>query len=122
MRKVFYTVNRISRSLLGKAKKSLCEKDKVFYKYLDLEDKNVLYESEVPKKSIPFYTLFVEQRKDSDRPSSLYSIKALFELMQADIADIRFFSKSAVDPKYCLLAVDLFTSKTCTYPMKKGIC
>ena len=31
-----------------------------------------------------------------------------------------FFSKSAVDPKYCLLAVDLFTSKTFVYPMKRG--
>ena len=29
-----------------------------------------------------------------------------------------FFSKSAVDPKYCLLAVDLFTSKTLVYPIK----
>ena len=36
-------------------------------------------------------------------------------LMHADIADIRFFSKSAVDPKHCLLAVDLSTSKTYTY-------
>ena len=38
--------------------------------------------------------------------------------MHADIVDIQFCSKSIVDPKYCLLAVDLFTSKTCTYPMK----
>ena len=38
--------------------------------------------------------------------------------MHVDIADIRFFSKSAVDLKYCLLAVDLFTSKTYTCPMK----
>ena len=29
-----------------------------------------------------------------------------------------FFSKSAVYPKYCLLAVDLFTSKVCVYTMK----
>ena len=28
------------------------------------------------------------------------------------------FSKSAVDPKYCLLAVDLSTSKTFVYPIK----
>ena len=68
--------------------------------------------------SIPFYTLFVEQRKDIDRSSALYSIKASFELMHADIADIRVFSKSAVHPKYCLLAVDLFTSKKYSYPKK----
>ena len=57
---VFYAVDRINRLLLGKAKKSLYEKDKVFYEhYLDLEDNNVLYESEDSKKSIPFYILFV---------------------------------------------------------------
>ena len=116
---MFYAVDRISRLLLDKAKKLMYEKDKVFFKYyLDLEDKNVLYKSKDPKESIPFYTLFVEQKKDIDRLSVLYSIKAPFELMHADIADIRFFSKSAVDLKYCLLAVDLFISKTYTYPMK----
>ena len=35
-----------------------------------------------------------------------------------DIADIRFLAKLAVDPKYCLLFVDLFTSKIYVYPMK----
>ena len=105
---VFYVVDRINRLLLGKAKKSLYKKDKVFYEnYLDLEDKNVLYESEDPKKSMLFCTPFVEQRKDIDRSSALYSIKAPFEIMHVDIADIWFFSKLAVDPKYCLLAVDL---------------
>ena len=38
--------------------------------------------------------------------------------MHVDIADIQFFSKSAVIPKYCLLTVDLFTSEMYTYPMK----
>ena len=86
---MFYAVNRINISFLGKAKKSMYEKDKVFYKYyLDLEDKNVLYKSKDPKKSSPFYTLFVEQKKDIGRSSALYSIKTPFELMHADIADI----------------------------------
>ena len=39
-------------------------------------------------------------------------------MLQADIADIRFLAKSAVDPKYCLLFVNLFTSKIYVYPMK----
>ena len=53
---VFYAADRINRSLLGKAKKSLHEEDIVFYKYYShLEHKNVLYKSEDPKKSIPFY-------------------------------------------------------------------
>ena len=85
---------------------------------MDLEDKDVLYESEDPKKSILFYTLFVEQKKNIDRPFTLYSINAPFKLVHADIADIQFFSKSAVEPKYCLLAVDICTSKRYTYPIK----
>ena len=41
-----------------------------------------------------------------------------FQRVHADIADLRFLEKSAVDPKYALLAVDLFTSKVYVYPMK----
>ena len=116
---IFYAADRITRTLLNKARKSLNKKDKVFFKYyLDLEDKNVLYESENPKIKISFYTPFVKQRKDIDWPSALYNIKAPFELVHVDVADIRFFSKSTVDPKYCLLALDLFTCKMYVYPMK----
>ena len=115
----FYAADRITRTLLNKTRKSLYKKGKVFYKYyLDLEDKNVLYESEIPKVKIPFYTPFAEKRKDIDRSSTLYRINAPFELVHAYLADIRFFSKSAVDPKYCLLDVDLFTSKEYVYSMK----
>ena len=52
--------------LLNKATKLLYKKDQVFYKYLDLEDKNVLYENENTKTGISFCTPFVEQRKDID--------------------------------------------------------
>ena len=41
------------------------------------------------------------------------------QLVHADVADLNFFSKSTVAPKYCLLCVDMFTSKTYTYGMKK---
>ena len=95
-------------------------KDKIFYKfYLELDNKNIFYEQdEGTKTRILFYTPFVEQRKDIDCFSALYSIKMPFELVHADIADNRFFSKSTVDPKYCLLAVDLFTSKVYVYIIK----
>ena len=95
------------------------EKGKVFYKYyLDLGNENVLYESEDPKNYIPFYTHIVEQRKDIDSSSALHRIEAHFKLMHVDVADIRFFSKSAFDRKYCLLPVDLLNSKMYTYPIK----
>ena len=38
--------------------------------------------------------------------------------MHADIAETKFLVKSAVDSKYCLLLVDLFTSKVYVYPIK----
>ena len=60
---------------------------------------------------------FVNKRSNVIR-SSLSKISKPFELLLVDIADLRFLAKSAVDPKYCLLIVDLFTSKIYVYPMK----
>ena len=117
---VFHAADRINKTLLNKARKSFYKKDKIFYQfYLELENKNVFYENdEGTKMRIPFYAPFVEQRKDIDHSSALYIVKMPFELVHADIADIRFFPKSAVDPKYFLLAVDLFTSKVYVYTMR----
>ena len=50
---------------------------------------------------------------------TLHSFKRPFEALQVDIAYISLSARSAVDPKFCLLFVDLFTSKIYTYPMKK---
>ena len=60
---------------------------------------------------------FVNKRTNIDH-STLYCISKHFELVHIDIADLRFLAKSAVDPKYCLLVVDLFSSKIYVYPMK----
>ena len=70
-----------------------------------MEDKN-FYQ----KNNLPLVTSFVNKRSNIDH-STLYSIDKPFELLHADIADLRFLAKSAVNPKYCLLIVDLFTSK-----------
>ena len=50
--------------------------------------------------------------------STLYSFDGPFKLLHVDAANFEFLVKSAVDPKYCLLFVYLFTSKVYTYPMK----
>ena len=114
---VFYSADKISRTLLNKSRKSVYEKDRVFYDiHKSLEDKDVIWENE--KTRIPFYTPFVEQKEDIDRSSALYSIIAPMQFFHADVVDIRFFSKSAVDPKYALLCVDLFSSNIYVYPMK----
>ena len=66
---------------------------------------------------MPFATPFVDKKTNIDH-STLYNFHKPFEMLHADIADIRLLAKSAVDPKYCLLLVDLFTSKIYVYPMK----
>ena len=115
---VFYSADRINTTLLNKGRRSSYEKDKVFYKLFNtIEDRNIIYEDD--EKRIPFYTLFVEQKKDIDRSSSLYTINGPLQFFHADVAFLKFFAKSAVDPKYALLCVDLFTSKIYVYTMRK---
>ena len=49
----------------------------------------------------------------------LYSYNGHFQALQADITYIILLARSAVDPNFCLLFVELFTSKIYTYPIKK---
>ena len=66
-----------------------------------MEDKN-FYQN----NNLPLMTPFVNKRSNIDY-STLYSIGKPFELLHADIADLIFLDKSAVDPKCFLLIVDL---------------
>ena len=115
---VFYSADRINGPLLNKGRRSSYEKDKVFYKLFNtIEDRNIIYEDD--ENRIPFYTPFVEQKKDIDRSSSLYTINGPLQFFHADVAFLKFFAKSAVDPKYALLCIDLLTSKIYVYTMRK---
>ena len=103
---IFYSAANLSRSILNKAGKSTFEKDKTFVNlYNQLEDRN-FYQN----NNLPLVTLFVNKISNIDH-STLYSVSNPFELFHADIADLISLTKSAVDPKYCLLKVDLFSSK-----------
>ena len=109
--------DKINKTLLNKSRKSVCKEDGVFYNvYKALENRNEIWDNKETR--LPFYTPFVEQKKDIDRSLTLYIINAPFQLFHADVADIRFSSKSAVDPKYALICVDLFFPKVYVYPMK----
>ena len=113
---VFFSADKINQTLLNKGRKSIYEKDKVFYNLLKkIDDKDVIYDKE--EKRIPFYTPFTPQRKDIDR-STLFSLNGPIQFVHADIAYLRFLAKSAVDPKFALVCVDLFTSKIYVYTMK----
>ena len=111
---ILYLVDNLSKTVLNKASKSVFEKDKVFVNlYNQLEDKNFRSKKDVLPVVMPFNDL-----KSNVDQLTLFSISKPFELLHADTADTRFLSKSAVDPKYCLLLVDLFTSNICIYTMK----
>ena len=112
---VFFGNEKLTKKIIKKANRSGYEKDKVFLAlYKNTGDVNIEKEEVI----IPGHVLFVEKKSDVDR-STLCSFSRPYELLHADIADIRFFAKSAADPHYCLLFVDLFTQKIYTYPMKK---
>ena len=104
LKSIFYLVGNVSKTLLNKASKSVFEKDKVFVDLYDqLENKNFKRQDILPITT-PFYDF-----KSNVDHSTLYSDGKPFELFHADIADTRFLAKSAVDPKYCLLLVGLFS-------------
>ena len=92
-------INRIQKA-------SLYDKDKVYVKlYKKSENIEKVYFDENDQQNLPLTTPFMEKKKDVDC-SALYSFKGPFELLHADIADLRYLAKSAVDPKYCLSIVD----------------
>ena len=119
---VFYSADKINKTLLNKGRRSSYEKGKVFYRIFNLIDqKDVIYDDNdyENKPRIPFYTPFVEQKKDIDRSSSLYTVDGPLQFFHADVAYLKFFPKSAIYPKYALICVDLFSSKVYVYLMRK---
>ena len=75
--------------------------------------------SDFKDKKIIINTPFTQEKSVTQRGDMLHTIDGPMQLIHADIVDLNFFCKSAVAPKYCLVCVDLFTSKTYTYGMKK---
>ena len=69
------------------------------------------------KKSISIKTTFVEKKDDIDS-STNYNFDGPSQLLHADLGNLKILGKSALDPKYCFLFVDLFPSKVYFYPMK----
>ena len=111
---VLFGSEKLNKNLIKKIKRTCYEKDNIFLRlYESIEHVNV---DEV--NEIPTFVPFLENKKSINN-STLYSFNGPFQLLHADIADIRFFSKSAADPHYCLLFVDLFTQKIYTFLIKK---
>ena len=110
---ILFTEEKVNNKLLKKLNRSEYEKDK---RFANLFNKNT--EDFVEEKAfVPIKATFVEKKDDIDR-STLYSFNAPFQLLHADVGNLDFLGRSAADPRYCLLFVDLFTSKVYIYLMK----
>ena len=116
---VSFVQDQINDKLLKKLKKSKYKNDKEFVNSFNLliDKKTDFNKKDDGRYSIPIKVEYVQKSDDIDR-STLYSIQAPFDLLHADIGDLRFLGKSSADPKYCLHLVDLFTSKVYVYGMK----
>ena len=97
---VLFAADKINIRLLNRLKKSSYDKDQVFYRLFKKLENKQEEEEEEEEVQIPFYTPFLEKRKDIDRSSALYSINGPLQFFHADLAYLQFFAKSAVDPKY----------------------
>ena len=85
----FYSADKINKTLLNKGRRSSYKKDKVFYRIFNLiEQKDVIYDDndDENKARTPFYTPFVEQKKNIDRLSSLYTVDGPLQFLHADVA------------------------------------
>ena len=119
---VYTSDHSLTAGQLKKLKKSRFENDRYFlkqylhFKGIHKEIPNVLVLATL-KEQIPIVTRYT--KAPYYNRITLYSIGGPFELLHVDLADVNFTKPSASDPKYVLLAVDLFSSKIYVYPMKK---
>ena len=110
-----FTQEQLNEKLLKKLNKSKYEKDKEFVNIFNsLDEKNIFDKKDY---SIPIKAEYVQKSNYIDR-STLFSFQGPFELLHADLGNLKFLGKSAADPRYCIVLVDLLTSKTYVYPMK----
>ena len=99
----------LNKKTVKKISKSRYAKDKVLYNLYSSFVKSRGKASEFSSKKV-----VLTQRGDM-----LHTIDKPMHLIHADIADLHFFSKLAVAPKYRLVCVDLFSLKMYTYGIKK---
>ena len=86
---VLFANDQLTKQLIKKVKRSRYEKDSVFINLYDkVKDVNIEEEN-----TVPIFTPFVESKRNIDK-STLYSFNGPFQLLHADIADIRFFFQS----------------------------
>ena len=110
--------DELNEKTVNKLAKSRYDKDTVLLNLYREFKKNGGKIKEL-KTKVVINTPFVQERAVTQRGEMLHTIDGPMQLVHTDVADLNFFSKSVVAPKYCLLCIDLFTSKVYTHGMKK---
>ena len=71
---------------------------------------------QINDNEVPIRVDYVEKREIDI--STLFSFDGPFQLLHADVANLKFLGKSASVPNYALLIVDLYSSKVYVYLMR----
>ena len=103
---VLFSEEKLNLKLFKKLKKSRNVNNKKLLKLIN-EAENSIEEFNKNQNKIPI-RLDNAEKREIDR-STLYCFNSPFQLMHADIANLKFLGKSATVPKYALLIVDLFS-------------
>ena len=94
---IFYATDKVTKTLIKKAKKLLYKKDIIFANiYNGLENEKFLQKNYI-------LILDLSKKKENILGMTLCSFHRPFKALHADIAYISFLARSAVDPKFCLL-------------------
>ena len=75
--------------------------------------------NEFSSKKVVLTIPFIQEKLVIWRSDMLHTIDGPMQLIRTDLRNLHFFSKSTVAPKYYLVCLDLFTSKTYTYQNEK---
>ena len=104
---IYYDADRIIKTLVKKKRQKNNQQE-------------IYFNGKKQEINIAAYVSFLQKNIATyiDLSSTLYSFKGPFELLHGDITNIKFLAKSAADPKYRFLFLDLFTSEMYIYLMK----
>ena len=85
---IFYATNRITKTLLNKARKSLHETERFFINIIQIQKIKMCYmKAKAQRQEFLFILPLSNRKKDTDQSSALYSVKA-FECVHANVVDI----------------------------------
>ena len=109
---ILFSEERTDDRLFKKLKQSKYVKDRELLKLVNLADSKYILDDDI----VPTRADYVEKR-EVDR-STLHAFDGPFQLLHAEVGNLKFFGKNATFPQYALVIVDLYSSKVYVYLMR----